>query len=67
MPGFTVGTYDVGADNRENLLAAVNAQNAAEGKPTNYTLAEYGFTDPERVTIPTPMYNTKIKLGLCAG
>ena len=63
MPGFTVGTYDVGADNRENLLAAINAQNAAEGKPTNYTLAEYGFTDPERVTIPTPMYNTKIKLG----
>lgn len=63
MPGFTVGTYDVGADNRENLLAAVNAQNAAEGNPTNYTLDEFRFTDPKRVTIPTPKYNTAIKLG----
>jgi hypothetical protein len=63
MPGFTVGTYDVGADNRENLLAAINAQNAAEGTPTNYTLQEFGFNDPERVTIPTPKFNTKIKLG----
>lgn len=63
MPAFTVGTYDVGADNRENLLAAINAENAANGTPTNYSLAEYGFNPPERVTIPLPKYNTKIKLG----
>jgi hypothetical protein len=58
MPGFTVGTYDVGADNKENLLAAINAENG-----TNYSLTEFRFTDPKRVTLANPMYNTSIKLG----
>ena len=58
MPAFTTGTYDLGADNQLNLLAAINAQNG-----TTYTLAEYGFTEPARVTIPTPQFNSSIKLG----
>lgn len=58
MPAFTIGTYDVGADNKLNLLAAINAEHG-----TNYTIDEYQFTEPARVTIPTPTYNTKIKLG----
>lgn len=59
MPVFTVGTIDVGADNKLNLLAAINAQNG-----TTYTLDEYDFTDPVAITgIPTPQYNTSIKLG----
>ena len=58
MPGFTVGTYDYGASNKQNLLVAINAANN-----TNYTLDDYDFTDPERVTIPSPTYNSKIRLG----
>lgn len=58
MPGFTVGTYDVGADNKANLIAAINAKNG-----TDYSLDEYAFTDPKRVTIPQPQFNTSIKLG----
>lgn len=58
MPAFTIGTYDYGADNRENLLAAINAEHG-----TNYSLDEYGFTDPQRITIATPTHNTSIKLG----
>jgi hypothetical protein len=58
MPVFTVGTYDLGSNNQLNLLAAINTQNS-----TSYTLAEYGFTEPKRVTIPTPQFNTSIKLG----
>ena len=58
MPIFTVGTYDHGADFEANLLAAINSEHG-----TNYSIAEYRFTPPERVTVPTPLYNTKIKLG----
>lgn len=58
MPVFTVGTIDIGANNKENLLAAINAEHG-----TTYTLAEYDFTEPERVTIQNPRYNSKIKLG----
>mgnify|MGYP003610416955 FL=1 len=58
MPGFTIGTYDYGASNKQNLIVAINAANN-----TNYTLDEFDFTDPERVTIPNPTYNSKIRLG----
>lgn len=58
MPGFTVGTYDYGADNKQNLLAAINAEHG-----TTFTLDEYQFTEPKRVTIATPQYNSSIKLG----
>ena len=58
MPGFTVGTYDYGANNKQNLLAAINAENG-----TDYTLDGYDFTEPKRITIPNSQYNTSIKLG----
>lgn len=58
MPAFSIGTYDIGASNKLNLLAAINAQNA-----TSYTIEEYDFTEPKRVTTPLPTYNSSIKLG----
>lgn len=58
MPVFTVGTYDVGADNKLNLLASINAQNG-----TTYSIDDFGFTDPVRVALANPLYNTSIKLG----
>ena len=58
MPAYTVGTYDVGGDNRLNLLAAINATNQ-----TQYDLVNFRFTDPQRVTIATPTHNTSIKIG----
>jgi hypothetical protein len=57
MPTTILGTIDAGGEGKAVLLAALNQ---ALGK--NFTLAEFTFSDPVAITIPTPTRNTMIKL-----
>lgn len=57
MATTILGTIDAGGEGKAVLLAALNQ---ALGK--NFTLAEFTFSDPEAITIPTPTRNTVIKL-----
>ena len=57
MATTILGTIDAGGEGKAVLLAALNQ---ALGK--NFTLAEFTFSDPVAITIPTPTRNTMIKL-----
>jgi lysophospholipase L1-like esterase len=57
MSTTILGTIDAGGEGKAVLLAALNQ---ALGK--NFTLAEFTFSDPVAITIPTPTRNTMIKL-----